>query len=121
MKIILDTNFLVYCARQKIDYREQIMGLIKEGYVLVTLSQVVDELKKLSEVGKKLRDRESARLALQLLEKNKVRVLKGRKNNADDSIIDISKGNIVATLDRVLRMKVGRIIVAGRGSQVRLV
>lgn len=42
MKIILDTNFLVYCAKNKLDYKEEIGNLIKEGFELVVPEQVVD-------------------------------------------------------------------------------
>ncbi len=35
IKIILDTNFLVYCAENKVDYASGIMGLMDEGYDVV--------------------------------------------------------------------------------------
>ena len=42
MKIILDTNFLIYCAKNKLDYIEKITDLLKEDYELVV--PVVDFL-----------------------------------------------------------------------------
>lgn len=47
MKIILDTNFLIYCAKNKFDYVEEIGNLINEGFELVVPMQVVNELEKL--------------------------------------------------------------------------
>ena len=45
MKIILDTNFLIYCAKEKLDYVEAIHDLLNEDYELVVPEQVIDELK----------------------------------------------------------------------------
>jgi len=42
IKIILDTNFLVYCAENKIDYKEGIENLVNEGIELVVPFQVID-------------------------------------------------------------------------------
>jgi len=47
IKIVLDTNFLLYCAKYKIDYMQEIENLMTEGYELVTLSQIISELNKI--------------------------------------------------------------------------
>jgi len=44
MKIILDTNFLIYCSKEKLDYVEEIGKFINENYELVVPVQVVEEL-----------------------------------------------------------------------------
>jgi rRNA-processing protein FCF1 len=103
MKIILDTNFLVYAAKQKIDYTSELSGK------LVVLSSVVGELKKLKENARKKEDKDSAGLALQILNKNikskKIKVIK-TKENADKAIRKLAKKeDIVATLDRGLKKK----------------
>lgn len=114
IKIILDTNFLVYCAEHKIDYVSEIMGLMNEGYELVVPKQVVRELDELAKTSKKMSDRSAAFLALKLLEHNKISTIEARGNYADEAIINLARiGNIVATLDSGLRSKLrnSRILV----------
>ena len=47
MKIILDTNFLIYCAKDKLDYESEIEKIINDNYELVVPKQVVIELEKI--------------------------------------------------------------------------
>jgi rRNA-processing protein FCF1 len=105
IKVILDANFLIYCAENKIDYAEGIMNLMSEGYELVVPSLVARELGDLSKSSKKMSDRDAAKLALNLLEHNKVKTLFLRGKYADEAIIKFVKkeGGIVATLDVDLR------------------
>ena len=105
IKVILDANFLIYCAENKIDYAEGIMGIMEEGYELVVPSLVVRELGDLSKSAKKLSDKDAAKLALKLLEHNNVKTLYLRGKYADEAIIKLVKneGSIVATLDAKLR------------------
>ncbi|MBM3247221.1 PIN domain-containing protein [Candidatus Pacearchaeota archaeon] len=110
-RIILDTNFLVYCAEKKVDYVESINNLMSSGYELVVPNQVVEELMMLASKAKKLSDRSAALLALHLLKHNKIKQIETTGKNADQGIVKISKGNIVATLDRVLKKKVEKSIV----------
>jgi len=116
MKIILDTNFLIYCAENKIDYKSEIDRLVKEGHNLIVPMQVIEELKELSEKAHKFSDKSASKLALKLLEVNEVNVISAIGNYADKAILDLVKkeGGIVATIDDVLRKKVGmcnRVIV----------
>lgn len=111
IKVVLDTNFLVYCAKQKIDYNSEIDNLMKESYELAVVSPTLRELKKLSEHAKKLIDRNAAKLALKLLKFNKVKIIESR-GTADKLIYTLGKkGNIVATLDKELKYKLSRVIV----------
>ena len=115
-KVILDTNFLVYCAEQKIDYKELIDELINEGHELVVPEQVVSELRTINEKSEKLTDRNAAKLALKLIEHNKVNVLKARGQYADEAVLFLAPGNIVATHDVRLKNKLRnsrRIVITG--------
>ncbi len=123
MKIILDTNFLVYCAKEKLDYFEAIRDLLNEDYELVVAFQVIEELEKLKINAKKGKDKDAASLALQLLEKNKIKKVKAEGKNVDDALIALSrqdKKNIVCTLDREMRWKLGRVILIQRGRKLML-
>ena len=118
IKIILDTNFLVYCAKQKIDYAEEISKLMKSGFELITISLVVIELEKLAKEEKKLLDRDAAKMALKILGAGDVKIISVGGDNTDNEIIKLSKGNIVATLDRALKSKIERSIIIREGKKL---
>jgi len=98
MKILLDTNFLLAPAQFKTD----IFELLRNDE-LYTLDLCIKEMEKLAK-GKG-KNAAAAKVALELLEKNNVKILKtGKKKNADAAIIDTAKaGNYaVATNDKKL-------------------
>jgi len=117
MRIILDTNFLVYCAKNKLDYVEEIDSLLNEDYELVAPEQVVEELEKLKQNAKKGKDKQASNLALQLLDANKVKKIKVKGKTVDEGIINLSKENkknIICTLDRGMRKKLPRVILINK-------
>lgn len=126
MKVILDTNFLIYCAKEKLDYIEAIKDLLNENYELVVPEQVIKELKSLKEDKLKKvsgKDKAGADLALQLLEVNKIKKIKPIGKNVDEAIINLAKENsknIVCTLDREMRQTLGRVILINRGKKLML-
>lgn len=113
VKVILDANFLIYCAENKVDYVEGINEILGEGYELVVPSLVIGELEKIAEKASKLSDRNAAKLALSLLAHNKVKRVEFRGTYADEAILKNARGNIVATLDLGLRknLESSRVIV----------
>ena len=126
MKVILDTNFLIYCAKNKLDYAEEISNLINEDFKLVVPLQVVRELELLKEDKKKKvsgKDKMAVDLALQLLDVNNVKKVKVKGKTVDKGIINLSKEdrkNIVCTLDREMRHILGRVILINRGKKLML-
>jgi len=103
MKIMIDTNFLVYCAKQKIDYISE----MPSGFVVV-LSSVVEELRKLKNRAEKAGDKKNAEIALQILGRNisegKIKVLKTSEKVGDEAIIaEVKEGDVVATMDKELK------------------
>ena len=123
MKIILDTNFLIYCAKEKLDYVEKLGNMINENYELIVPLQVIGELERLKEKAKKGKDKEACNLALQILEKNKVKKVNPVGKSVDDAIVNLSKENkknIVCTLDREMRFKLPRVILISRGKKLML-
>lgn len=107
--ILLDTNFIMTCVKQKIDF---INELAETGFRIIVPRQVVAELKRVAELkSKKLKDRELAELSLKILE-SKMRQLDfidlGKKH-VDKLIVEYAKKHprlIVATLDKELKKKV---------------
>lgn len=120
MKIILDTNFLIYSAKHKMDYVEEIGNLINEGFDLVVPKQVINELKMLrDDKWKKVSgaDKRAADLALQLLEHNKVKIVDISGKSVDEAIVNLADSNvknIVCTLDREMRHKLPRVILVNK-------
>lgn len=104
MIIILDTNFLIYCVKYKIDLLSE-LERICPGYKLVVPGSVVAELKGLEE--------KAAPLAFSILNKfvkqKKVAVIKSEKS-ADKAILELAKAaNAVATMDRLLAAKLKKV------------
>tara|TARA_Y100000310_G_scaffold280905_1_gene300972 strand:- start:957 stop:1343 length:387 start_codon:yes stop_codon:yes gene_type:complete len=126
MKVIFDTNFLIYCSKNKLDYAEELENMLNEEYELVVPEQVIRELELLSkDVKKKIsgKDKYYADLALQLLDVNKVKKVKVKGKTVDEGIINLSKENnknIVCTLDKEMREILGRVILINKGKKLML-
>ena len=126
MKIILDTNFLIYCAREKLDYVENISNLVNEDYELVVPLQVINELEKLKNDSRKKvngKDKTATALALDLLEHYNVKQINLPGKSVDEAIINLSREdikNIVCTLDREMRKILGRVILINKGKKLML-
>ena len=100
---LLDTNFILTCVRQKIDFFEE---MTSTGFRILIPSEVFSELKKLS--GKN----ENARLSLKLLENEKSSFerisLEKYGRTTDKKIINFANENkdiVVGTLDREIKNK----------------
>lgn len=96
MRIILDTNFLINCAKFHIDYCEQL-----RHHQIYTLDAVIAELEKLI----KQKKAKHAKLALQILKSKGVRIIKTTKKNEVDSILVDTKNYAIATADKELKNK----------------
>ena len=119
---LLDTNFIITCIKQKIDFFEE---LYFRGYQIIIPDKVIDELKKLSKA--KSRDSKYATLALHLLEKYKteakIQIEDFMAEAADDALLELDKkGNAIATLDSELRHKIrnAKIIVIRQFNHLKL-
>ena len=123
MKILLDTNFLIYCAKEKLDYKEEIDNLMNEKYEVLVPEQVLRELNYLKTKAVKGKDKSAASLALQLLKAYKIRSIKLLEKNTDQALLNYIRKNpksIIATLDRNMRYILGKAIVISRGRKLML-
>ena len=94
---ILDTNFIMVCVMQKIDFLEEINLM---GILPLIPKEVIREL-----------ENNKARLSLSILNKNKklFRVISIGKGHVDKRIIEYAKKNseiIVATLDQEIKKSI---------------
>lgn len=94
MKILIDTN--MFLAVKSLD----VFSALRKHGTLATVSPCVKELERIAKSRK--RSASAAKIALSLLKKNRVRVIKARKP-ADPALVSYGKkGFAVATNDRKL-------------------
>ena len=107
--ILLDTNFIIACVNQKIDFLEGIKRLFYL-YDIIIPKQVMNELRKISDDDSNSReDREGAMVAIEILKSKRINGIKFpdlKEENTDKAIIDFAEANknsVVATLDKELK------------------
>lgn len=94
-QILLDTNFIISCIKNNVDFFDHLDG---EGYSIIIPEQVLNELDKLKQES-----------ALRLLAKNKFKEIPLTGKIVDNSIIAYAKKNpdiIIATLDKAMQKKI---------------
>ena len=114
-KVILDTNFILTCIKQKIDFFEDLKFM---GMQISIPKQVVKEIEEITNSKKKLHFKEDAKLALRLLEKNSFKEIDLKEKNVDNGIVKYSNKHdtIVATLDREIKNKIknSKLVIRGK-------
>jgi len=115
-KVILDTSFIISCVRNKIDFVEKIMLM---GLKILIPMQVLEELQKVSVSDKKYYIKNSAKLALRIISKNKFENIDLGKGHVDKKLINYlekEKDIILASLDNELKKSVKnkKIIIRGK-------
>jgi len=113
---ILDTNFILTCIKQKIDFFRDIPNM---GVQILIPKQVIEEIKRVSNSTKKLKFRDDAKLAQVILEKNKFTQINIRGKYVDKGLINYAKDHprlIVATLDKEIKSKIvnSKLIIRGK-------
>jgi len=142
MKIILDTNFLIYCSKKKIDYVNDLSNLINDNYEIVIPKQVINELIRITQYKKKKipllkrkprfkkttgRDKDAALLTLQIIDKklkeNELKEIFSKGENLDEVILKLANenpSNIVCTLDKEMRKRLRRVILLNKNGRLIL-
>ncbi len=106
--VFLDTNFILTCVKQKIDFFEEIFLM---GIKIIIPKQVISEIKNLKD--------KNSELSLRILQENKFEEIDLGKGEVDKRIIKFAKENpnvIVATLDREIKKKIRnkKLIIRGK-------
>jgi len=100
-KIIMDTNFLLIPAQFKVDVFSELERIMQEPYEIYVLERSIEELHNIVK-RQKGKNRDSAKLALQII-KGRVKILAKGEGHVDDIIVNISdKDTIVCTQDKEL-------------------
>lgn len=103
--IILDTNFILTCIRNKIDFFEEIK---LNGAKIIIPNPVIEEIKRICKTNQSIKFRQEAKIALKILEKNSFQKVNLLGRTVDDGIANFAKTDkklIVATLDKNLQKK----------------
>lgn len=126
MEILLDTNFVITCTKQKIDFFNLTSQIVEEPLDWLIPDKVITEVKKLSEErSNKIKDRQSALLFLDLLEsyvsrKEEIKIIHLTKPIVDDAIVDYCDKNpwvVLATLDKKLKSRVANRLLTIQGKK----
>lgn len=115
-KVILDTNILLECVKNKVD-----IFSLKDivDYDICILDKSIEELNKIVN-EQKGKHKEHAKLALQLI-KGKVKVLESVEGKVDDILVSLSEDNIIVTQDKELKKRLkGKVIVLKQGKYFSL-
>lgn len=110
MEVIIDTNFILSCLKQKIDLFSELDRIFSICQIVIP-KKVLDELETLKNRKElTIKERQAADIALQIIEKSreKIKIL-DLKGNVDKSIINYSLSNhdvVTATLDRGIKKHV---------------
>jgi len=96
-QVILDTNFILACVKQKIDFFDK----LELNYKIIIPKQVIAELKRIKHPQKEI--------ALKILSKKKFSKIDLEINYVDKGLTRYAKAHpsaIIATLDRELKKKI---------------
>lgn len=100
--ILLDTNFLVECARNKIDIQAELTRILDFSFEVAILDRTMDELDDIIERGKK--EGLAAKLARTILMTKRVTVIPTEGGHTDKLLVKMADENhIVATMDKALK------------------
>lgn len=119
MEILLDTNFILNCIKQNIDFIELSNSMFDEEIIWLLPQQVLNELEKIKENKKQKRKfRENAQISLELIQSIKPKIVKLNNNpNVDVAISQYiaKKPIILATNDKNLKKRVNNKILSIKG------
>ena len=122
MKILLDTNFVITCTKNKLDFPSLANEIIDEKIEWIVPQDVLNELGNLKDrKGTKEKDKAAAELAFDILQniKPKIVELEGKNPNVDIKIVNyiLDKDIVLATMDKDLKSRVNNKVLTVRGKK----
>ncbi len=118
MEILIDTNFILTCVKQKIDFTSCADELFNKKISWIVPKEVLEELKDISKrKGEKIPDKNSAILGIEIINRLNPKIIELKNKNVDLGIVNYIFGNdiILASLDRGLKSQVNNKILTIRG------
>ena len=122
MKILIDTNFAITCAKNKIDFPSLTNEIIDQKIEWLVSQDVLNELGNIkNKTGIKEKDKQAADISFQLLKDLNPEILNlpGKNPNVDMKIVNyiIDKDIVLATMDKNLKSRVNNKILTVRGKK----
>ncbi|HDL02231.1 MAG TPA: hypothetical protein ENH20_00170 [Candidatus Pacearchaeota archaeon] len=120
MKILLDTNFIITCVKQKIDIQEATDQTTSQPIEWLVPQDVLNELRNLQDKKRtKETDKQSAKLSFEIIQNLNPKIinLPTKNPNIDIKIVNyiLDKPIVLATLDKNLKSRVKNKILTIRG------
>ncbi|MDH3324877.1 MAG: PIN domain-containing protein [Candidatus Peregrinibacteria bacterium] len=120
MKILLDTNFILTCAKLNIDFVSRANEIIDQEIEWIVPQDVLNELGSLKDrEGVKGADKKAANFSFEILQNMNPQIVElgGKNPNVDIKIVNyiIGKNIILATMDKNLKSRVDNKILTIRG------
>ncbi len=120
MEILLDTNFILSCVKQKIDFFSLTNEIIDEKIDWLIPFEVLQELEEISKrKGEKETDKLAAKIGLEMTRVLAAKIVNVKNRNVDQGIVDYAKSKdiVIATLDNEIKKRSGKKILTIRGSR----
>lgn len=117
MEVVLDTNFIISCIKQRLDYFSKTNEIIPENFEWVVPSGVMRELEEISKKeGGNFEDKNSAAIGLEMLRLIGPRIVEVDGKYVDQAIVNYVKDKdaILATMDKGLKNRVSNRILTIR-------
>lgn len=95
LNIVLDTDFLLSSIEFKVDIFTELKRICNFPYQIAVLDKTLEELE----------NKKNSKLALNLIEKNKVKAITTKKDKIVDDLLLEQNNIIVATQDKALKEK----------------
>lgn len=105
-KVVLDTNFILNCIGNKLDFFEEIL---MKGHAVLIPKEVIAEIKRLMDSSKARKFKEQANLALKLIAANDYEEISAPGRYVDVGLkkyLDEHPKVILATMDKELKKSV---------------
>ena len=116
MEVILDSSFILSCAKRKIDF---LSPLEEEGFKMVIPREVLQELKDAKE-DLKQNEKIALNSIFELIEKRKVKKVGIGSGRVDEELIRRGKeGIFIASLDKEIKRNVSnRVIISDASNDI---
>lgn len=104
VNVLLDTSFLIECAKHKVDIHSELTRILDFSFDVAILDRTMDELDNLIAKGKKTG--EAAKLAKTILMTKKVTILPTTGGHTDTLLLKrADDDHLIATMDKELKQK----------------
>ena len=105
MKIILDTNAIVFAFKKKVDIFEAVREKYGLSAEIIIPNLVLEEINSLAIKASKGEDKRAAKLTLEILKTKKFSTLDLERQHTDSAIIEYSKGKDVLVVTNDYKFK----------------